>query len=322
MAADASDTQNLPVQAHAAGDAPVAASHRPQWISWQDLVFFVGIPATIAIYATLNNWRLLEELGLARTLLFYGGHTLPWYLTIGLTGIVMRILAPWRPGLLLIATLGSLLACVPAVPWAVWFTDTVAGGVGNLPVGGLHDPWGTTLYLLRATGIWVLVVVVFDRYLGYARFRYPDGPYVPALTTQSPADGPPASPAGAAGTAEPPAPSAGLQAPFLGRLARPVALADLVALKAEQHYIKVISQAGSQLVLHRLGDAVRELPADFGIQVHRSWWVSRRAITGVHGRGRKMVLELSDGSRVPVSTPYQALVRQTLPVTSRGATAA
>src|SRR5690606_3301076 len=100
--------------------------------------------------------------------------------------------------------------------------------------------------------------------------------------------------------------------PFLARLDKPVALDEVLALKSEQHYLQVIAGSRRQLVLYRLSDAVRELPPARGVQVHRSWWVAHAAMKSVSSRGRRMTLELTDGTSVPVSLPHQQLVRQLL----------
>jgi DNA-binding LytR/AlgR family response regulator len=96
----------------------------------------------------------------------------------------------------------------------------------------------------------------------------------------------------------------------MARLTRPADLDSLLAIHAEQHYIQVITRAGQELVLYRLSDAVSQLPDVLGIQVHRSWWVSRQAIESVRTSGRKMHIRLCNGLEVPVSAPYQALARR------------
>jgi DNA-binding LytR/AlgR family response regulator len=78
------------------------------------------------------------------------------------------------------------------------------------------------------------------------------------------------------------------------------------------------------MTLYRFSDALQELDSSLGMQVHRSYWVNKSAIQSVRKRGRQMSLEMLDGSSVPVSGPYQALVRQAaadldLPVKPGGA---
>ncbi len=75
----------------------------------------------------------------------------------------------------------------------------------------------------------------------------------------------------------------------------------LVFLKAELHYLQVVTEKGSSLVLYNLSDAVSELSAETGLSVHRSYWVAYDAIKALTRHGRQGVLELQNGDTVPVS---------------------
>lgn len=82
--------------------------------------------------------------------------------------------------------------------------------------------------------------------------------------------------------------------------------ADLLALEAEDHYLRVHTGAGSTLILLRLGDAMAELGPERGAQVHRSWWVARDAVERTERAGEKVALILRGGLRVPVSRGNRA----------------
>lgn len=107
------------------------------------------------------------------------------------------------------------------------------------------------------------------------------------------------------------APPGGHQLADMGFLARiPEHLGrDLLALQAEDHYLRVITALGSDLLLMRLADAMRELPAARGMQVHRSWWVAFEAVTAIERDAGRLVLVLSNGQQIPVSRTYQPAVR-------------
>lgn len=83
----------------------------------------------------------------------------------------------------------------------------------------------------------------------------------------------------------------------------------VVALAAEDHYLRVHTDRGDSLIHHRLSDAVREL-GDAGIQVHRSWWVAKDAVEGVERDGDRHVLVLRGGVRAPVSRTYGLAARK------------
>ena len=47
-----------------------------------------------------------------------------------------------------------------------------------------------------------------------------------------------------------------------------------------------------------------------GLQVHRSWWVARDAITDAKRGDGRATLTLKDGAEVPVSRTYAGLLRE------------
>jgi len=52
----------------------------------------------------------------------------------------------------------------------------------------------------------------------------------------------------------------------------------LLSLSAEDHYVNVRTKKGNHMLLIRLADAMNEVGATEGFQVHRSHWVARAAI--------------------------------------------
>lgn len=82
------------------------------------------------------------------------------------------------------------------------------------------------------------------------------------------------------------------------------------ALKGEDHYVRIFGQSGEQLVLMRLRDAIADLQDDQGVQVHRSWWVSRTAVASVRRIGRTAELTLVDGTVVPVARDMMPRLRE------------
>lgn len=120
-----------------------------------------------------------------------------------------------------------------------------------------------------------------------------------------------AQPRSAPPTPAPPAASAPVPDPaFLSRV-RLATRGTLVAVRAEQHYIRVYTANGDDLILYKFGDAVRELGAARGRQVHRSWWVARDAVQGFASPGRE-ALRLANGIDVPVGRTYLRDARELL----------
>lgn len=78
----------------------------------------------------------------------------------------------------------------------------------------------------------------------------------------------------------------------------------LVALIVEDHYVDIVTDKGKTLVLMRLADAIREAAPVPGLQIHRSHWVALDAVTRTSRSDGKVLLELSNGMKLPVSRGY------------------
>lgn len=87
---------------------------------------------------------------------------------------------------------------------------------------------------------------------------------------------------------------------------------DIVYLMAELHYVRVVTTRGRSLVLYNLRDAIEEMPADTGIQTHRSYWVSFAHLDKWVKREGRMFCLMDDGTEVPVSRRESARVREEL----------
>jgi DNA-binding LytR/AlgR family response regulator len=96
---------------------------------------------------------------------------------------------------------------------------------------------------------------------------------------------------------------------FLSRIAEEIR-APVIALEAEQHYLRVFTEKGRDLILYRFSDAVAEMKDEDGAQVHRSWWVSRAAVERAVKENGAWRLILKDGAEVPVSRTYALAAKQ------------
>ncbi len=77
----------------------------------------------------------------------------------------------------------------------------------------------------------------------------------------------------------------------------------LWAITAEQHYLRIYTNAGDDLVLMRFSDALDELVGVNGMQVHRSHWVSAEGFKTFSEEDRRLFIELHNSVLVPVSRP-------------------
>ena len=89
------------------------------------------------------------------------------------------------------------------------------------------------------------------------------------------------------------------------RLPAPLRNAEILALQAEDHYVRIHTDAGSHLVLMRFADAITLADATRpGHRLHRSWWAVTSAITAIkYARGSGQA-ELKGGLTAPVSRTY------------------
>ena len=67
----------------------------------------------------------------------------------------------------------------------------------------------------------------------------------------------------------------------------------------------------------RFADAVTEL-GDLGMQVHRSYWVAHRHITGIFRRDERTMVRVTGGHELPVSRTHLSAVRACIPQVARG----
>lgn len=97
---------------------------------------------------------------------------------------------------------------------------------------------------------------------------------------------------------------------FLDRLPPKLRGARLIAVQAEDHYLRLHTDRGSDLILMRLADALTELEGLEGAQTHRSWWVAKGAVASVARGDGRAALTLDGGLTAPVSRRYARALRE------------
>ncbi len=85
--------------------------------------------------------------------------------------------------------------------------------------------------------------------------------------------------------------------------------AAIRAVSSEDHYLRIHTDRGSDLILMRLSDALIELEGLEGAQTHRSWWVAKDAVRGVSRGDGRATLTLEGGVEAPVSRRYAKALR-------------
>ncbi|WP_421789116.1 LytTR family DNA-binding domain-containing protein [Hyphobacterium sp.] len=183
----------------------------------------------------------------------------------------------------------ALIAAIAAAP------QTIIVALVERVINPEHYPDLSTLplalfALLRLYGAVLIIMVAMVPFIRLARAQF-HRLFDPAEDRRS--DGS-SSPARASTT--PPA--------ILNRIEGQLVLSPLIALEAEDHYVRVHTKAGSALVLIRLADAMAETEPVDGMQTHRSWWVAADAVQSGWFKRGKGELVLTNGLTVPVSRSF------------------
>lgn len=100
------------------------------------------------------------------------------------------------------------------------------------------------------------------------------------------------------------------EAPLLSRLPFDKR-GPLLALSVEDHYVRIVTTKGEELVLMRLSDAIREVGDTRGDQVHRSHWVAYDGVQSVRREGDRAIVTLKgSGTEIPVSRANIAKIKE------------
>lgn len=273
------------------------------------IAFYLGVPLIIGMYGALNNWELLERAGYLSTLGFYAAHAfIPWWMTCASTSFAMWALRSVKPGPYVLMAIGAIIGGFVALPYTNWLTAMFADIWPDETLSRQVAPLFSAefwRYIVRATVIWFGINFVFDRFLGLPRYRYviPKGYDIATAISEE------ATASAGRDTRE----REERQIPLPGfaeRIPARISVDDILAIKAEQHYIRVYTPQQEYMVLYRFSDAVRELDPQLGLQVHRSYWVSKTAIDTVRPSAKKFSLRLTTGATIPVSTPHHGVVKE------------
>lgn len=224
---------------------------------------------------------------------------LPMMLTSLIAGVVLSILAPFNTGsfrllgrfaywvgLCMAGGLGAaaIEAAITAVKREGWL---FSGGAWPLALWQslgatlsvfifvlfIHRPNGALDYALSLFYIWVIAMVICS-FGALLKARRAESAQI-SETESRPA--------------------------LYERLKPALRSSDIYALCAEDHYVRVITSSGDDLVLMRLSDAVREVAPLPGLSPHRSWWVAEVGVERVTRKDGKAVITLKSGQSAPVS---------------------
>ncbi|HEY2661150.1 MAG TPA: LytTR family DNA-binding domain-containing protein [Caulobacteraceae bacterium] len=183
----------------------------------------------------------------------------------------------------------------------IWFTLAVGVAIGALPLGYIVGAFSSLFWPGNHGRMSPLLIqygqtLVISEPCAFGYYFLADRGWRSAATKATQPAGQPGQAASEAGSG------------FLDRLP-PRLGRELLCLQMEDHYVRAHTDRGSDLILTPLKDAIAELGDTDGLQVHRSWWVARRAVAEPVANGRSFSLKLTNGLDVPVSRASVAKLR-------------
>ena len=204
-----------------------------------------------------------------------------------------------------VATVVSLIPFVLAVT-----AIDIALGYPELGLDGPKSPSDSRVgelglefvYLLDNHVFLCLLLSVPQMLIGHGATRMPGEPSSSATAATSET-----VPASQASSAQPESMLAGIDPPLSG---------PLLWAEAQEHYVRLTTDAEARMVLHRFSDILRALPEQNGVQVHRSHWVAYDAIEEAFMDGTNLRLRLKTGPVVPVSRSFRAQTERALELVS------
>jgi hypothetical protein len=171
---------------------------------------------------------------------------------------------------------GALLSLAVSIPVTLLVWAHAGWVLGtDIPVRNLHILYGPVLII--STAMTALMILISQ----------------PGAVTHAPAAGAEMKPVR-----------------FMERLPAKLKGAVIYAVSSEDHYLRLHTSKGSDLILMRLTDAIVELEGLEGAQTHRSWWVAKDAVESTRRDGDKMVLILKGDVEAPVSRPNVRPLRE------------
>lgn len=294
------------------------------------VAFYLGIPLLMSFMFGINSAGMARHMPILIGVIYWAGIWVPfWLLLDATTRSAALLLRSWSPPLWLILLLGSAVAVVVFNPYVMGYIDIMRPtGVGFDPSRPplLPMPLGKVERMLGFAGtplFWITINYYYDRILGIPRYR---GRLVELVDRDTQVDqharafdAAPSSDAASGtppviasdGTIASPTVAHGIHSrePELIRYLPRSVGHEVIALQAEDHYVRVFTTLGSCLIRYRFGDALRDLADRDGLRVHRSFWVLRSAVIRLRNRDGATVLVLPNDLEVPVSRAYREIVR-------------
>jgi hypothetical protein len=267
------------------------------------LILYMGLPVLLAFINGMRGTAWAPELGASKSILMF---LVCGLLTYGFAALVAHLFLKFTVALRAHPVIALICSAVIAVPFSYFvvmafiklFGDFYPSLQPLVSENSLRMGDGFLLYLVGPTAVLIVPLWIGAQYIYEAVskdvlffegfIKYEHGPE-PEPDVQDTVAHPNSS-------------------PFLNKI-KPSLGSNILVLEAQEHYVKVYTERGDDLVLYRLGDAVQELSqAQTGFRIHRSYWVAEDAISQIMPSGKTYKILLKNGLDVPVSKPYKKVI--------------
>ncbi len=265
-------------------------SHRPHYGTWP---FELGLMLAVGVFFAVTGVYQTNLAPLGLRLIYWGGVMLAGGLVvISVETLYARHAPAAVQGFWVSLVLVALLATTP---------QTLVVALFDRALFRPHSETSGLPALWINVGIIVLPMVALLRLL--RRTLTPDAV---AQTAHPPAAATVRSDPAAAVLPGDTCPPAGLGEKLPASLRR----AELFALQAEDHYVRIHTSAGSDLVLIRFADALKLVEDRGGFRLHRSWWASAQGVRAARFSRGSGEAELAGGIKAPISRTYAPQLRR------------
>ena len=268
------------------------------------LILCLAMPLMLALYNSIRGSIWAPDLGLTKTFLMFAACSVPlWAISAGVAHVLLQIVRK-AGGHPILALAGSAAFAVPisyalVFLFIIFFSRSFPGLERTLEPDGRALVGGFVGYVSRPNALmtiplWAVAHGLYEVATGEVLFFQG---YIKAAEASPP-------------SMHESLDDAARLAPEFAKKLRPELGQRILALEAQEHYIKVHTDQGHELIHYRFGDAVQELTGTPGLQVHRSYWVAEDAVVAIEPAGKSYRLTLRDGLTIPVSLSYRGALQQ------------
>ncbi|MCT4552623.1 MAG: LytTR family transcriptional regulator [Alphaproteobacteria bacterium] len=85
---------------------------------------------------------------------------------------------------------------------------------------------------------------------------------------------------------------------------------SIFMIKSNENYIEVFFEDKIETINYRLKDAIKEMPANMGIQIHKSYWINKSYFKEISKKNNKNYITLTNSLEIPIGGTFLALIKE------------